>query len=177
MKTDIRSSHAALVWVSAAAIAIATLACEFGGLRIQLTDEPSSSTSGGAPGAADSPECLPGILPGKTSRDEALARLGLPLNTHQDVVREVLSYASAIRGQLNFVVVQNGVVTLVTVIQPEEQPLSLVGRQAEARRTDTYKLHELLPGKPEFTPFQPQGTPTWPTNNGTPYSYGSASCR
>jgi hypothetical protein len=115
MKKDTRSNHDILVWVGAIAIAFATLACQ--ALNIILTDEPAKPAAGGA-------ECLPGILPGQTTREETLARLGNPLATNEGGALETLSYGSAIFKQLNSVVLQNGVVVLVTVIQPVDHPLA-----------------------------------------------------
>lgn len=115
MKTAARNRVCLLSGLGVVAVVLSNISCSFGGMTVQLTDEPSPATNG--------PDCMRGVLPGKTTRNELLAQLGNPLATDQEGGFEILSYAAPIYGQLNSVTLQNGVVVLVTAIQAANQPL------------------------------------------------------
>lgn len=111
MKTGFRNNWH--FYVSVFAVIFVTLACQVAGYNINLTDESATPSSARA-------ECIKGVIPGQTSRTQVLATLGNPLATEQSIGLDTLFYASAIYGQLNSIVVQNDMVVLLSVVQPEE---------------------------------------------------------
>lgn len=88
-----------------ACILLAVLACNL-----------SSATPTPAAGSAAS-DCLAGITPGTTTKNEVLARLGNPLDTIQEGSSETLQYASGVYGQSNSIMLSGGLVGLVTVVE------------------------------------------------------------
>ena len=119
MKTGFGNSR--YFYTAAFAVIFATLACQVAGYTINLTDEPAAPSSSGSTVGA---ECIKGIVPGKTTKEEAMTLLGYPLAAQPEGNLEVLQYASPTYGQLNSVAIQNGVVVLVSIVQAEDQPLA-----------------------------------------------------
>jgi hypothetical protein len=117
MKTESRNNRDRLIFLAALALTLALLACK----SITIEGFPPMPNPG--PDSNSSDSCLKGIFPGKTARIEVLALLGNPLTTQPAGGQETMFYASAIYGQLNSIVVQNEVVTLVSVVQGEDNLL------------------------------------------------------
>jgi hypothetical protein len=64
-------------------------------------------------------DCLNGILPGKTSRAEAIKILGEPRETNQDFGLDILAYATSNPSQFNTLGIQNDIVTQVNEFEDE----------------------------------------------------------
>jgi len=120
MKTGFGNNHNFYFYAVILAITLAMLACGFAGYTINLTDEPVAQPSVESTASA---ECIKGIFPGKTTKDEVMTLFGYPLAAQQEGDLEILQYASSMYGQSNSVTVQSGVVALVSVVQGEDQPL------------------------------------------------------
>jgi outer membrane protein assembly factor BamE (lipoprotein component of BamABCDE complex) len=125
MKTEPRNNHDLSIFLAATMMVLAMLACN---LPAQSNSPDQGTPTNGSgqgtpnstqPGSGAQAACLAGIFPGKTTRIEVLALLGNPLTTQPAGGQETMFYASAIYGQLNSIVVQNEVVTLVSVVQAE----------------------------------------------------------
>lgn len=67
-------------------------------------------------------DCITGIIPGKTSRDEVIVIMGDPVGRQQQENYETLLYASPIRGLYNSVYLFNNIVGSISII-PEENNL------------------------------------------------------
>lgn len=113
MKTESRNNRDRHIFLAALLLALAVLACQSVTMEGNPMSNPNPSTNG-------TDFCMKGIFPGKTTRTEVLTLLGNPLATQQVTGQETLSYASAIYGQLNSIVIQNEVVVYLNVIQAEE---------------------------------------------------------
>ncbi len=72
-------------------------------------NEPGSSIPGGQA------ECLPGIVVGKTTQTEVVSLLGEPESTLDQSDGSVMLYPSAIKGQFVSILIQNQIVTYVSV--------------------------------------------------------------
>ncbi len=136
MKTGSRSGRDLSIFLAAAVLGLAVLACSLPsrsngqgqgtppstppGSAAQGQDPPASTQPGGAAQSA----CLAGILPGTTTRDEVVALLGEPLAEESADGLATLLYASSSRGWFNSVVIQDQVVGLVSLLVGEDNPLA-----------------------------------------------------
>lgn len=112
MKMEVRNNHDRHIFLATIVLALTILACK----SITIKGNPMPNP---VPDVTSSDSCLKGIFPGKTTRIEVLTLLGNPLGMKQVGGQETMFYVSAIYGQLNSIVVQNDVVTLVSAVQAE----------------------------------------------------------
>jgi hypothetical protein len=119
MKTESRRSHDFSIILTATMLLLTMLACNL------PAPSKGASTSTQQPGGSASGACLAGILPGMTTRDEVVARLGEPLAVEPEGGLENMLYASPLRGQFNSVGIQNQVVVLMSIVLGEDNPLAL----------------------------------------------------
>ena len=122
MRTGRSYPHRLQVWIAAGLLIGTGLAC--------------MSSTGNISG------CLPGIVPGTTTRDQVISTLGKPASSQQDGPVENLLYPSSYPGQFNSISVKDGVVGRISVVLDKEQPLkwsavkSILGKPAQALFTD-----------------------------------------
>ncbi len=116
MKTGSRNSQSLSIPIAVMVLAFALLACNLGKSPANRTQVPPTSTSG--------PECLKGVFPGKTTKDELSTAVGYPLMEQTEGDFEYLRYRTSAYGRINSITLQNGIVVQVSVIQAEEEPLA-----------------------------------------------------
>ncbi len=116
------------------------------GLAVLACNLPTTAAAPAAGSAAS--ECLSGITPGTTTKTEVMARLGNPLDTIQDGGAETLQYASGVYGQSNSIMLQGGVVSLVTVV--EVKPPSWGALKAQLGAPTFSALSDFQPGAQIF---------------------------
>ncbi len=116
MRKGFRNSQRLPIELAVFVLTLAVLACNIGG-------SPAVATRV-SPATAAGPDCLKGIFPGKTTKNEVIGLLGYPLSSQPEADSESLLYASAMYGQFNSISLQGGVVVQVSVVQPAEQPLA-----------------------------------------------------
>jgi outer membrane protein assembly factor BamE (lipoprotein component of BamABCDE complex) len=130
MNTESRRSHDSSFYLVTTMLVLAMLACS---LPAQSNspgqDTPANGSGQGSPtstqaGGGASAACLAGILPGMTTRDEVVALLGEPLAVEPEGDLEYMLYASPFRGKFNSVVIKNQVVVSVSIMVPEDNPLT-----------------------------------------------------
>jgi hypothetical protein len=68
--------------------------------------------------------CLAGVIPGQTNRDEVITILGEPDATRQEGNYEALQYPTHLIGQYHTVYLQNQVVEWVSTVLTEDNPLT-----------------------------------------------------
>jgi hypothetical protein len=130
MKTESRRSHDLSFFLAATMLGLAMLACNLPG---QSKNPGQGTPTNGSnqrtpdssqPGGGDLAACLAGIIPGTTTRDEAVALLGETLAVEPEGDLEYMLYASSLHGRFNSVVIQNQVVVLVSIMVAEDNPLA-----------------------------------------------------
>ncbi len=78
--------------------------------------QPASST---ATKSDNSPDCLNGIQPGKTTKSEVISLMGEPAGTDDSTGVEVMLYDSPFKGQYNSIALQNETVVMLSEILGE----------------------------------------------------------
>jgi hypothetical protein len=86
------------------------------------SDNLPASEGAAEPGPQDA--CLPSIYPGKTTRDEVIALMGTPVSTEEGDGFAALLYPSPLALQNNIVYLENGVVSLVSLVLGSDTPVT-----------------------------------------------------
>ncbi len=143
MKTGYRSSRDLSLVFAAGLLLLTALACS---IPFQSQGAPTSvpqQPAGEAPGA-----CLPGIIPGTTTRDQLVSLLGEPLAVEPEGAFEDMLYSSPSQGQFNSVYIQDGVVVLVSIVTAGDSPLAWSAVEAQygepAHTTYSYYLQSAM---------------------------------
>lgn len=149
MKMALKNSPKPAIWISMAIIVI-TLSCNMPGLSqnpspgaetqpenpiqetemqsktpaLEATAQPMSTTQPSTPVDNNQANCLAGVIPGQTNRDEVITLWEEPAATQQEGGYEALQYASHLRGQYHTVYLQNQVVEWVSTVLTEDNPLT-----------------------------------------------------
>jgi hypothetical protein len=149
MKMALKKSHNPAIWISMAII-VMTLSCNIPGLSrnsspgaetqpenpthetemqaeiptLEATVQPMSPTQSSSSVDNNQANCLAGVIPGQTNRDEVIILLGEPAATQQEGSYEALQYASSLRGQYHTVYLQNQVVERVSSVLTEDNPMT-----------------------------------------------------
>jgi hypothetical protein len=92
----------------------------------QPVADPSSKQPAGESAAGPGPQdaCLPGIYPGKTTKDEVIILLGTPVSAEEGNGFATLLYPSPLAIQNNVVYLDNQVVSLVSIVSAGDKPLT-----------------------------------------------------
>jgi hypothetical protein len=138
MKMALKKSRKPAIWISIAII-VMTLSCNIPGLSqnsspdaetqpeiptLEATAQAMSPTQSSPSEDNNQANCLVGVIPGQTNRDEVINLWGEPATTQQDGNYEALQYASHLRGQYHSVYLQNQVVEWVSTVLTEDNPLT-----------------------------------------------------
>ncbi len=126
MKMAAQKHPKRLIVFAAVLLALTVLACGTTPVQPTATSRPPTRTAERQAGS-----CLAEIIPGQTSREEAIAALGTPISTKTNEGVEMMLYATNSAGQYHTLVVQNGRVGLVSILLAETNPLAWTTVQAQ----------------------------------------------
>ena len=130
MKTGSRRSHDLSFFLAASMLGLAMLACNLPAQSSSPDQGTPTNGSGQAtptstqPGGEAQADCLAGIVPGATTRDEVVALLGEPAGTDNSAGVEILFYSSPVGGVFNSISLQNETVAMLSVILGENNLLN-----------------------------------------------------
>jgi hypothetical protein len=91
---------------------------------LEATAQPMSPTQSSTSVDNNQANCLAGVIPGQTNRDEVITILGEPDATRQEGNYEALQYPTHLIGQYHTVYLQNQVVEWVSTVLTEDNPLT-----------------------------------------------------
>lgn len=120
MKTVHLNKASISLMIVVLALAVASLACSTSGSpTARPASIPPSQTARSA-----SADCLEGVYPGVTTREQVVGSFGEPASAETNESQEMLLYAAREPGQFHTIVLQNNVVGLISVILDEKNPLA-----------------------------------------------------
>lgn len=124
MQTVNKKNHDLSFIFTASLLIFVGLGCNFPLFAMNHIQTPTTrNATEKEPTSTNEAGCLSGIIPGTTTKTEAIALLGDPVTSRQDGDVEFLFFPSSIKAQFNSISVQNQVVSQVSVIVSENNPL------------------------------------------------------
>ncbi len=112
MKTVSRRHTELFLLMAVMALGLAVLACSASPTPTKEANVPRSTQTVSRASA----NCVQGIIPGETTRDEVIGQLGEPASTEANDGQEILLYSAKRNGEYHSIIIQNDLVGLVSVI-------------------------------------------------------------